>query len=110
MKKTIQVETTVWHNISGNAILEVTDFSPNEFANLKNSPQQQSGLSAFLKHPATIAQWKQRFGGMQAHLKHPASSKKFLFDLSAWSQLPDTTYLWLNWKFVPLHPVFRTKP
>jgi hypothetical protein len=110
MKKTIVVGTTVWRNITGNAILEVTDFSSSELANLKNSTSQQAGLSAFLKHPTTIAHWKQRFGGMQAHLTHPASKKQFLFDLRPWSHLPDTTYLWLHWKFVPQQPLFHTQP
>ena len=110
MKEIIQVETTEWRNIPGNAILEVTDFSPSEFARLQSSPNPQGALRNFLKHPTTIGQWKQRFGGTQTHLNHPASNKKFLFDLSPWSHLPDDTYLLLDWKFVPLHPIFRTKP
>lgn len=110
MKKIIQVETTVWRNIPGNAILEVTDFSPSEFAHLQSVANPQDALRNFLKHPTTIGEWKQRFKGTQIYLKHPFSQKKFLFDLSPWANLPDSTYMFLDWKFVPLHPTFRAKP
>ncbi|HEU5226933.1 MAG TPA: hypothetical protein VFU49_03900 [Ktedonobacteraceae bacterium] len=94
MKKIIQVGTTVWRNTHGNAILEVTDFSPND-------PAHQSD--------PTISGFKQRFGGPLVKMKHPAGNKSFDLDLNFWSNLPDDTHLSLRWIFVPEHSHYRAE-
>lgn len=100
MKKTINVGTTTWRSKSGeilvgDAILEVTDFSPNDPDHL--------GVS-------TIKYYKQHFGGSVAHLSHPAGKKAFDLDLTAWSHLPDETHLSFKWIFTPQRSLSSKKP
>ncbi len=93
MKQTINVGATVWRGIHGVAIVEVTDFVPND-------PTHQQ--------VPTIREWIGRFRGTQKQLIHPFTKKAFHFDLHPWLQLPEETHLLLEWKFVPdrsMYPV-----
>lgn len=100
MKKSISVGTTTWRSKSGEtlvgeAILEVTDFSPDDQDH---------------QHLLTIGYYKQRFGGPVAHFSHPAGRKAFDLDLTDWSHLPDQTHLSFKWIFVPQRPLSPARP
>jgi hypothetical protein len=95
MKKTINIGTTEWRAKSGEAILEVTTFSPDD-------PDHQD--------VPTLGYYKQRFGGTVAHLNHPAGKKSFDLDLNQWSHLPDETHLSFKWIFTPQHRLSHSKP
>ncbi|MEO6892758.1 MAG: hypothetical protein ABI456_23575 [Ktedonobacteraceae bacterium] len=95
MKTVIKVGPTTWRGIHGNAIVDVTDFTPND-------PHHQA--------VPTVREWKQRFGGTQKQLIHPFTKKPFHFDLGPWLHLSEETHLLLEWKFVPDRSVSPTHP
>lgn len=72
------------------------DVAPQDWVD-KNDPQ----TAAVLQRPLTIGELKTLWNGkLQGPFSHPlGKDQRFQFDLSPWANLPDSTYLNIDWTF-----------
>ncbi|QBD78931.1 hypothetical protein EPA93_24280 [Ktedonosporobacter rubrisoli] len=81
--------------------LTVYDVAPQDWID-----QTHPRTGVLLPRPMTIGEYKQLWNNqLQGSLSHPlAKGENFLFDLSPWANLPDDTYLMMEWTFEVIHP------
>lgn len=98
MEKKIIIGPYSWDGTPGMLSVEVTDVASNDWKDItaEGSPAGK---------PKTIKELKHQLGEMQGYLIDPIGNKKFLFDLTPWSNLDEETLLRMVWSFTPDHPI-----